>query len=227
MDRAPREEANPAEVPLGRVERRRARVRRRILEAAEALVRARGIDAVTIEDITEAADVARRTFYHYFDSKHAALVPLARARTEALNRRIDRVIEAVEDPAEGISIGLRHTLRGIPEDPLCAWFIFRSGLPHERLREGIGESGARDLERGIELGRFAVSSRGVVESLVGSAMIGLLSRRLDAKLGDEDLDEAVEYLLRLLGVPAAEAAQIAHRPLPPLPGRSGGPSPAA
>ncbi len=216
MSRVEREAATAAGAPLGRVERRRARVRRRILEAAEALVRSRGIDAVTIEQITEAADVARRTFYHYFDSKHDTLVPLARARTEALNRRIDRVIEVVEDPAEGVSIGLRHTLRGIPEDPLCAWFIFRSGLPHERLREGIGGSGARDLERGIQGGRFAVSNREVVESLVGSALIGLLSRRLHGKLEDADLDEAVGYLLRLLGVPGDEAEDIAHRPLPPL-----------
>ena len=48
----------------GRVERRRARVRRRILEAAEELTQSRDVDVVTIEDITEAADVARRTFYH-------------------------------------------------------------------------------------------------------------------------------------------------------------------
>ncbi len=217
MTQVESEAARPAGQLPSRIERRRARVRQRILDVAEALVRSRGVDAVTIEEITEAADVARRPFYHHFDSKHDALVPLARARTEGLNRRIDRVIEALEDPAEVVAIALRHTLRAIPEDPLCAWFIFRSGLPHERLREGIGESGARDLERGIDRGRFAIGNREVVESLLGSAVIGLLSRRLDGKLDDADLDEAVEYLLRLLGVPADEAADIAHLPLPHLP----------
>jgi AcrR family transcriptional regulator len=199
------------------VERRRARVRQRIADVTEALVRSRGIDAVTVEDITEAADVARRTFYHHFGSKNDVLVPLARARTEELNRRIDRVIEGTWDAAEGVSIGLRHTLRRIPEDPLCAWFIFRSGLPHERLREGIGESGARDLERGIAQGRFTITSREVVASVVGGALIGLLSRRLHGMLEDAQLDEAVAYLLRLLGVPLDEAEEIAQRPLPPLP----------
>jgi AcrR family transcriptional regulator len=175
------------------------------------------VEDFTLEEITEAADIARRTFYHHFDSKHDALVPLARARTEELNQRIDRLIEPLDDPAEVVAIALRHTLRGIPQDPLCAWFIFRSGLPHERLREGIGDSGARDLSRGIERGRFTVAREEVVVSLVGSAVIGLLSLRLHDKLDDEDLDEAVDYLLRLLGVPADEAAEIAHRPLPPLP----------
>jgi AcrR family transcriptional regulator len=202
----------------GRVERRRARVRHRILEVTEELARSRGIEAVTIEDITEAADVARRTFYHYFDSKHDVLVPIARARTRELNRRIDRVIEGIDDPAEVISIALRHTLRLMPEDPLCAWFIFRSGLPQHRLREGIGESGTRDLNRGLETGRFTLDNQAAAAALLSGAVIGALSGRLENALSDADLDDAVEYLLRLLGVPVNEARDVAHRPLPAMDG---------
>lgn len=203
--------------PPGRVERRRARVRERILEAAAELTRSRGVDVVTIEDITEAADVARRTFYHYFESKNDVVVPIARARSRELNRRIDRAVERVEDPAELISIALRHTLRSMPEDPLCAWFIFRSGLPQQRLREVLEESGRRDVSRGVETGRFAVTNEAATSSILSGAMIGALSGRLEGNLDDDDLDDAVECLLRLLGVPAAEAQEIAHRPLPALP----------
>jgi AcrR family transcriptional regulator len=200
----------------GRVERRRARVRRRILEVTEELTRARGVEGVTIDDITEAADVARRTFYHYFDSKHAALVPIARERTRELNRRIDRVVADIADPAEVVSVALRHTLRSMPEDPLCAWFIFESGLPQHRLREGIGESGSRDVNRGVETGRFAIENPAAAGALLSGAVIGVLAGRLENTLGDDDLDDAVEYVLRLLGVPTDEARDIAHRPLPDL-----------
>jgi AcrR family transcriptional regulator len=209
----------------GRVERRRARVRQRILEVVEKLTEARGIDDVTIDDIAEAADVARRTFYHYFESKHDVLVPIARARTRALNRRIDRSVENVDDPAELIAIALRHTLRSMPEDPLCAWFIFRSGLPQQRLLEVIGESGQRDVGRGLESGRFAIANQAAVRSLLSGAVIGALSGRLEGTLDDVDLDDAVEYLLRLLGVPSAQAKEIAHRPLPPLEASPGAASP--
>jgi AcrR family transcriptional regulator len=217
MTSARQEGASQSRQPSGRVERRRARVRRRILEAAAELVHSRGIETVTVEEITEAADIARRSFYHHFDSKNEALLPVARARAEELNRRFDRSTEGLQDPAEIISIALRHTLRRIPEDPLCAWFIFRSGLPHERLREAIGESGARDLTHGIEQGRFAIANRKTVESLMVSATIGLLSGRLHGGLDEADLDDGVEHVLRLLGVPMDEAAEIAHRPLAPLP----------
>jgi len=207
--------------PPGRVERRRARVRQQLLEAAETLMLARGVDAVTVEEITDIADIARRTFYHHFDSKHDLLVPIARARTKSLNRRIDRLIEEVRDPAEAVSIALRHTFRGIPEDPLCAWFVLRSGLPYERLLDGIGESGIRDVARGVAAGRFAVDNAGAGSTLLVGSVIAVISARVEGKLRDEDLDDAVEYALRLLGVPAAEARNIAHRPLPPLPEESG------
>jgi hypothetical protein len=102
----------------------------------------------------------------------------------------------------------------MPEDPLCAWFIFRSGLPQQRLLEGIGESGYRDVSRGIESGRFALANTPAVSAVLGGAVIGALSGRLEGTLDDDDLDDAVEYVLRMLGVPAAEATEIAHRPLP-------------
>jgi AcrR family transcriptional regulator len=222
MERAASQDGERAPEPAGRVERRRARVRQQLLEAAETLMAARGVDAVTVEEITEAADIARRSFYHHFDSKHDLLVPIARARTKSLNRRIDRLIEQVRDPAEAVSIALRHTFRGIPEDPLCAWFVLRSGLPYERLLEGIGESGVRDVARGVAAGRFAVDNAGAGSTLLVGSLIAVISARVEGKLRDEDLDDAVEYALRLLGVPVSEARGIAQRPLPPLPEESGG-----
>lgn len=207
----------PATRETGRVERRRARTRQRILEVAEELVRGRGVEAVTIDEITEAADIARRSFYLHFDSKHDLLVPVAHARTRSLNRSIDRLIQNVSDPAEIVSIGLRHTLRGILDDPLCGWFILRSGLPFDRLREGIGESAARDLERGVRCGRFVIPNPKVLGDVLSGAVIGVLTAYLGGSRTEADLDDAVEYVLRLFGVPPAEARAITHQPLPRLP----------
>jgi AcrR family transcriptional regulator len=213
--------ASPGAPGTGRVERRRARTRQRILEVAEGLVRSRGVEAVTIDEITEAADIARGSFYHHFDSKHDLLVPVARAHTTSLNRSIDCLIENLSDPAEVVSIGLRHTLRGILDDPLCCWFILRSGLPLDRLREGIGDSAARDLARGVRAGRFVIPNQAVLEDMLSGAVVGVLSTYLRGSLGEADLDDTVEYVLRLLGVPPAEAREITHRPLPRLPFDSG------
>jgi AcrR family transcriptional regulator len=201
----------------GRVARRRALARDRILAAAERLMVARGVEAVTIDEIADAADIARRSFYHHFPAKHDVLVPIARARTKALNRRIDRLVARVGDPAEGLATGLRHALRGLADDPLCRWFVLHSGLPHERLAEGVGESGARDVRRGIEAGRFHVENVRVAGMLLSGAIVAALAARAGGRLADRDADDAVEHLLCLLGLPAADARAIAHRRLRPLP----------
>ncbi|HVX20639.1 MAG TPA: TetR/AcrR family transcriptional regulator [Acidimicrobiales bacterium] len=73
----PRVPADPAiALAGGRRERNKARTRERIVQAATDLFNRYGYDAVTVDDIAESADIALRTYYHYFDSK--AAVALAR-----------------------------------------------------------------------------------------------------------------------------------------------------
>jgi AcrR family transcriptional regulator len=67
----------PDTEPMSRRDRKKAETRARIVEAATALFRANGYQATSIEAITEAADVAPRTFYSYFDAKvDVAMVPV-------------------------------------------------------------------------------------------------------------------------------------------------------
>jgi AcrR family transcriptional regulator len=62
----------PARAPSRR-DRKKARTRREIYEAAMRLFARRGFAAVTIADICEAADVGRGTFFLHFPSKAALL----------------------------------------------------------------------------------------------------------------------------------------------------------
>jgi AcrR family transcriptional regulator len=101
MAERPRERvANPAQVPEHRPgpaggkrdQNRRARSAG-LLVAAEQLFLARGIEDVSIDDITRAAGVAKGSFYRYFPSKEALVRSLlADART--------RVVSAFEHAEE-------------------------------------------------------------------------------------------------------------------------------
>ena len=203
--------------PEGRVARRRTRVRQRILDVAERLMLERGVDRVTIDDIAEAANIARRSFYHYFDSKSAVLVPIARARTRSLNERIDRLVGKIDDPAQVMATAMRHGLRELSGDPLCGWFVLHSGLPQEMVFEGLGQSAMRDALAGVKAGRFHVGNLDVVRLMVSGAFIAVMTGRLEKRLDDRDLDDAVEHVLRILGVASDEARKIAHGRLRPLP----------
>ena len=76
-------------VEPSRRERKKARTRTEIYSAAMNLFLRRGFDAVTIEDICEAADVARATFFLHFRNKEALLVEygdIANAQLAAMLR---------------------------------------------------------------------------------------------------------------------------------------------
>lgn len=60
--------------PLGLRERKRAQTRHRLEEAAVGLALRDGLDKVTIDAISERADVSPRTFFNYFDSKEDAIL---------------------------------------------------------------------------------------------------------------------------------------------------------
>lgn len=63
------ETESDGQVKEGRRERKRRQTRERIEAAALTLFLKRGFDGTTIEDITEAADVSKRSFFDYFPSK--------------------------------------------------------------------------------------------------------------------------------------------------------------
>lgn len=57
----------------GRVERKKEETHNRIINVAVDLFHQQGLDATTMEQIAEVADVAKGTLYHYFPSKEAII----------------------------------------------------------------------------------------------------------------------------------------------------------
>ena len=80
---------------LTRRERRKLEVRSRILEASVGLFEERGIEATTVVEICERADVAHKTFFNHFQSKRELLRDVAR---HSLDQLLVEIGEARRQP---------------------------------------------------------------------------------------------------------------------------------
>lgn len=85
--------------PLTRHQRRRLETRRQLLDTTLQLILERGYDAITIQDITDRADLGRGTFYIHFRDKEDAVwamfadlfAQLEQRAHHDLDRRVDGV----------------------------------------------------------------------------------------------------------------------------------------
>jgi len=137
--------------PPNRRERRRTQTRERIFRAALKLFAERGFLATAVEDITEAADVGKGTFFNYFPTKEhifEALGELQLTKLETFANRVD---------SRDLSIRqlLRGAARALAEEPGRSPALVRSMLQamvtNDAVREGIGQKleRARRLLAGI------------------------------------------------------------------------------
>jgi AcrR family transcriptional regulator len=82
--------------PPNRREKRRAETRERIIQHALRLFSERGVMATTVEDITNAADVGKGTFFNYFPSKEDILTYLCHSQMGKIKEFVSKATHSTE-----------------------------------------------------------------------------------------------------------------------------------
>ena len=195
--------------------RRREATRAKLLDAAKALIARQGVDSTRIQEITEEADVGFGSFYNHFPSKEAIVEAVLAETIGAQGEEIEAITAEIEDPAEVVSVAHRSFVRRARSDPDWAWLLVRLDVSHNVLLAALGPHARRDLRKGLKAGRFSVPHELIALYATGGALLSVMRAVLDeAAPKDADIHHA-DGVLRLLGLPAEEAAAVARRPLPP------------
>jgi AcrR family transcriptional regulator len=200
----------------GRRARSSAQNRRRLLDAATELMASVGPAALTITAVTTRADLGAGTFYNYFESRDEIVGAVIVEALESMGQRLDALTRDIDDPAEVYAVSMRHMVGTAVTDPLWGWLLVRLGLAQEELFSIIGPRAARDLQKGVDAGRFTIPDLPVAQAIYFGGLLATMRAHLDGAT-TSDPSVFAEYMLRAVGLPAAEAHEIAQRPLPPLP----------
>jgi AcrR family transcriptional regulator len=200
---------------VGRVQRRQDRTRVGLIAAAQRLFAAKGIEAATISEIAEEADIAVGSFYNYFESKDALLEALLQsALGEQLGVLRSRQSQ-VEDPAEKISIAHRHLVELASSEPDLAWLVVRFEVPHRIGLAVLAQAAREDIEACLDLGRFSLDDPEVALQASGGSLLSVVHAILLGQLDPDCGSVHAAGVLRSFGMEPKEAAEIASRDLPP------------
>src|SRR5215469_847321 len=100
-----------------RPDRRLARNRKALLEATELLIARKGFAALTVDEITAAADLAKGTFYNYFKDKEEIAREAAMVARNEFESRVSAAHSGLEDPAERYVTGMAVYFRAAADEP--------------------------------------------------------------------------------------------------------------
>lgn len=203
--------AKPESAPLTRL---RARTRELLIDAALELFGERRMRVPAIHEIAAQAGVATGTFYNYFRTREELLESAIVERAERLQKDIVGSYAAVADPAEQVAIGTRRFILQAESEPMWAGGLLRVWGSTPDVLSPMLAPVLANLRAGRRQGRFTYRDEAAAADLavgtVAAAMVRVVAHRAD----DEAATAVAALILRGLGIRAAEADEIASRPLP-------------
>lgn len=202
----------------GRVDRRKQRTRTALVRAARQLL-ADGRTHVSIQEITDAADVGFGSFYNHFESKDDLFAAAVDSTVEDWALLRDQIVAGYDDPAEVFAVSFRMAGRLQRQAPELARALLNSGLGVLTHDHGLAPRARHDIVTATEAGRFDVEDPDIALMAAGGALLGLLQWlevHPDADAGALS-DEMAQRLLRMFGMSRRDATRLCSRPLPPQP----------
>lgn len=211
----PNSAANPslASPHTDRRQRRSAELRERIFRAALDLFARKGFAETTVEDITNAADVGKGTFFNYFPSKNHILLEFGEMQIGRLQAAVEQA-QSSSEPVETFLKALRTRMTEEPaRNPAIVRAILQAHLSSAPVREVMGKNHARAqglLAQFIELGQ----SRGDIRKDIPATELAYVFRQtvfgtllLWSLFGDATLPDRIDTALRVLWTGLAPRAE--------------------
>lgn len=188
-------------------------VRDALVRAGQSLFSRKPVDAVSIDDLVREARVAKGSFYKHFADKEDLLAAVIRGIFTRIEQEVAVANAEVSDAAVRVCRGICVYLRYVADEPEQGGVLVRNNrsgwtFPIVALNPGA----MADVRRGLLAGRFVVPTVEAGTLVVeGVAHVGLtrFNGESDATSNADIAQQLCQLVLSGLGIPAAEAAQVA------------------
>ena len=191
--------------------RKRARTRRRLLDAAIAAIAEQGPTGLTIGDIAARAGFASGTFYNHFTTmSHLvdAVIDELAGGVEIARDALDRV---EHDPAARVAIGTRQMLHLTRASPSSARAFISLLVTGTAFRTRVRAAVRAAVEDGIQVGRF----RGRSTDLTTDAVLGTVMQWMRSTLENhadpaqpEFEHQHLRMILAVVGLPEVDVDPV-------------------
>jgi len=135
---------------------RAERTRAALIGAGRRLYSERPVDAVTVDDIVQAAAVGKGSFYNHFADRDALVRAISSEIRAQVETAITRANAGVEDPARRMARAICAYLRFALDGAEAAGVLVRIHSGHTSLTAPLNRGLVDDIEAGLARGRFAV-----------------------------------------------------------------------
>ncbi len=193
---------------------RRRRTRRALIQAGEALLADRPVDAIAVDDIVRAAGVAKGSFFNHFGDKSSLALAVATEVRLRMEQRVGAVNAGIGDPEKRLVRGVCAFIQYARTHPAEARAMLRSqdrpAPPDHPLNAGL----RADLQAGLSSRRFRAPGlepailmvSGVCQILLSSVLDGPRSVSQDQRMASGTL----ALMLIGLGLAPDEALRSAQ-----------------
>jgi AcrR family transcriptional regulator len=205
------------EKPKGRVAQRQLRNREALVDAGYRVISEKGIDAATMQEIADLADVGAGTVYSYFKSKDELAIAVMERVMHNLALRIEAVTDTFSDPAQVYAFGVRTVMEAATGDIRWKQLLNRAEVIADAMFRCMGPFAIRDLQNATKAGRFKVADGPLTWKMATYSIVGVSLAVTRGDLPQSVIQETVVRLLCATGIGEAEAIELAARPRPALP----------
>ena len=198
---------------LNRMQKRSLRTREKLLKATSKLVLKKGVEKTTMDDISESADLGRRTLYYHFESKEECILEAVAATYQKHADLMDQQQFDSDDFAVKVATASITVLNAIVSEKITKRVVDYPNLLAQALDRSILKYAISDIREGVASERFKlVHKEEVLNRILTWALVASIISISKEETSPADTFSAFAHIyLMSLGIDSAEALAMVNK----------------